>query len=91
MGGRYKRFAYTDSGVSPLAVPGQSNELVVADSDEHDEEGHITEDGRTRTQDGRKEAAQEASLDQGGNGAPLALRRSGPKRSWWDGALPSAS
>ncbi len=44
----YKRFAFTDSGVSPLAVPGRSRALVVADSDEHDEEGHITEDGELR-------------------------------------------
>ena len=45
----YKRFAYTDSGVSPLAVPGHSRGPVVADSDEHDEEGHLTEDGEIRT------------------------------------------
>ena len=48
-GDGYKRFAYTDSGVSPFAVPGYSRGLVVADSDEHDEEGHLTEDGETRT------------------------------------------
>lgn len=47
--GGYKRFSYTASGVSPLAVPGRSKDLVVADSDEHDEEGHLTEDGETRT------------------------------------------
>lgn len=45
----YKRFAFTPSGVSPLAVPGASRHLVVADSDEHDEEGHIVEDALTRT------------------------------------------
>lgn len=45
----YKRFKYTETGVSPLAVPGESGKhLVVADSDEHDEEGHIIEDGETR-------------------------------------------
>lgn len=44
----YKRFAHTGSGVSPLAVPGRSKALVVADSDEHDEEGHLTEDAETR-------------------------------------------
>lgn len=47
--GHYKRHALTDSGVSPLAVPGTSHRLVVTDSDEHDEEGHIIEDGPTRT------------------------------------------
>jgi len=45
----YKRYAYTPSGVSPLAIPGRSECLVVDDSDEHDEEGHLIEDALTRT------------------------------------------
>ncbi len=44
----YKRHAFTETGVSPLAVPGESTNLVVTDSDEHDEEGHIVEDRETR-------------------------------------------
>lgn len=44
----YKRHSFTDSGVSPLAIPGESKHLVVTDSDEHDEEGHIVEDADTR-------------------------------------------
>jgi 2-oxoglutarate ferredoxin oxidoreductase subunit alpha len=44
----YKRHTYTDSGVSPLAVPGDAKHVVVTDSDEHDEEGHIIEDAPTR-------------------------------------------
>lgn len=40
----YKRYKITDSGVSPRALPGNPYSLVVVDSDEHDEEGHITED-----------------------------------------------
>lgn len=44
----YKRHAYTESGVSPLAVPGDARHLVITDSDEHDEEGHITEDAAIR-------------------------------------------
>lgn len=44
----YRRHAFTDSGISPLAVPGASKHLVVTDSDEHDEEGHIIEDAETR-------------------------------------------
>jgi 2-oxoglutarate ferredoxin oxidoreductase subunit alpha len=44
----YKRHALTDDGVSPLAVPGDGPHLVVTDSDEHDEEGHIVEDAETR-------------------------------------------
>lgn len=44
----YKRHAYTETGVSPLAVPGEAEHLVVTDSDEHDEAGHIIEDAATR-------------------------------------------
>ncbi len=40
----YKRYALTDNGLSPRGIPGYGEGLVVADSDEHDEEGHITED-----------------------------------------------
>ena len=46
--GEYKRHAFTADGVSPFAVPGDSKHLVVTDSDEHDEEGHLIEDGPTR-------------------------------------------
>ncbi|MBN1290564.1 MAG: 2-oxoacid:acceptor oxidoreductase subunit alpha [Candidatus Latescibacteria bacterium] len=45
----YKRFAVTDSGISPRGVPGHGSGLVAVDSDEHDEEGHITEDPDVRT------------------------------------------
>jgi 2-oxoglutarate ferredoxin oxidoreductase subunit alpha len=44
----YKRHAFTDSGISPFAMPGESKHLVVTDSDEHNEEGHLIEDGPTR-------------------------------------------
>lgn len=44
----YKRHKLTDSGISPLAIPGESEHLVVTDSDEHDEDGHIIEDSQTR-------------------------------------------
>ena len=44
----YKRYAYTENGVSPLAIPGASKHLVVFDSDEHDQDGHIIEDAKTR-------------------------------------------
>ncbi len=45
----YQRYALTASGVSPRRIPGASQDLVVADSDEHDEDGHITEDLKLRT------------------------------------------
>ncbi|MDZ7695369.1 MAG: 2-oxoacid:acceptor oxidoreductase subunit alpha [Deltaproteobacteria bacterium] len=40
----YKRYELTETGISPRLYPGQSEHLVGADSDEHDEWGHITED-----------------------------------------------
>ncbi len=40
----YKRYRVTPSGVSPRLIPGEGEYLVLLDSDEHDEEGHITED-----------------------------------------------
>jgi len=42
-GADYARYAVTDSGVSPRAIPGGEG-LVVVDSDEHTADGHITED-----------------------------------------------
>jgi 2-oxoglutarate ferredoxin oxidoreductase subunit alpha len=40
----YKRYQLTGSGISSRLYPGMSEHLVCADSDEHDELGHITED-----------------------------------------------
>jgi len=44
----YRRYAITEDGVSPRLLPGMSEHLVVADSDEHTEEGHLTEDLEVR-------------------------------------------
>ncbi len=41
---KYKRYRLTANGISPRLYPGQSGHLVCVDSDEHDEQGHITED-----------------------------------------------
>jgi len=40
----YKRYQFVESGISPRGIPGYGAGLVGLDSDEHDEEGHITED-----------------------------------------------
>jgi 2-oxoglutarate ferredoxin oxidoreductase subunit alpha len=40
----------TDSGISPRAIPSWIKDVVYADSDEHTEEGHITEDAAMRKQ-----------------------------------------
>jgi len=45
----YKRYRLTDNGISPRAIPGQfKGEVVLVDSDEHDENGNIIEDAETR-------------------------------------------
>jgi len=46
----YKRYALTDSGISPRAIPSWIQDVIYADSDEHTEEGHITEDAAIRKQ-----------------------------------------
>lgn len=40
----YRRFALGETGISPRLFPGMSERLVVAGSDEHTEDGHLTED-----------------------------------------------
>jgi 2-oxoglutarate ferredoxin oxidoreductase subunit alpha len=40
----YHRYELTKNGISHRGVPGYGEGLVVVDSDEHDTEGHITED-----------------------------------------------
>jgi 2-oxoglutarate ferredoxin oxidoreductase subunit alpha len=45
----YKRHKFTGSGISPRAIPMPGGPLVVTDSDEHDEAGHMIEDASLRT------------------------------------------
>jgi len=40
----YQRFVFTKDGVSPRLIPGFTEHRVVAGSDEHTEDGHLTED-----------------------------------------------
>ncbi len=44
----YLRYQYTDNGISPMLVPGKTDALVRSDSDEHTEEGTITESAEVR-------------------------------------------
>ncbi|MEW6387184.1 MAG: 2-oxoacid:acceptor oxidoreductase subunit alpha [Thermodesulfobacteriota bacterium] len=46
----YERYALTPDGVSPRRLPGMGPGLVVADSDEHTPDGHLTEDLSVRIQ-----------------------------------------
>lgn len=60
-GSDYVRYAVTDSGVSPRALPG-AEALVVCDSDEHTENGHITEDLTARVRQNDKRLAKVRGL-----------------------------
>jgi 2-oxoglutarate/2-oxoacid ferredoxin oxidoreductase subunit alpha len=46
----YHRYALREDGLSPRLLPGRTEHLVVADSDEHTEDGHLTEDLMVRKQ-----------------------------------------
>jgi 2-oxoglutarate ferredoxin oxidoreductase subunit alpha len=52
----YKRYILTADKISPRAIPG-GKALVVCDSDEHDETGHLTEDLEIRNEMQRKRMA----------------------------------
>ena len=45
----YKRYELKNNGISPRGIPGYGNGLICVDSDEHDEEGRITESINIRT------------------------------------------
>ena len=46
--GMYKRFAFTESGVSPRTIPGMRGGIFWMSGDEHDELGHIDESSANR-------------------------------------------
>lgn len=50
----YKRYEPTESGISPRILPGNTKAVLYADSDEHTEEGHITESAAVRNRMVRK-------------------------------------
>jgi 2-oxoglutarate ferredoxin oxidoreductase subunit alpha len=45
----YRRYAWGGGHLSPRGIPGFGDGLVVVDSDEHDQEGHITESRDVRS------------------------------------------
>ena len=59
----YMRHRVTRSGISPRAFPGLGEALVVTDCDEHDEEGHLTEDAGERTAQVQKRLRKLISLE----------------------------
>lgn len=58
----YKRYALVQSGISPRGIPDYGEGLVVVDSDEHDEAGHITENLDLRMQMVEKRMAKIKSI-----------------------------
>lgn len=46
----YKSYAITRNGITPRLLAGKTDQLVRADSDEHDEDGFITESAEVRRQ-----------------------------------------
>lgn len=58
----YMRHRITETGISPRAFPGNPDALVVTDSDEHDENGHLIEDARIRTEQVQKRMRKIISL-----------------------------
>lgn len=58
----YRRYAITPDGLSPRAVPGHGQGIVRADSDEHDEEGRITEDLPGASMAMKRKRARKAAL-----------------------------
>jgi 2-oxoglutarate ferredoxin oxidoreductase subunit alpha len=73
----YMRHRVTKSGISPRALPGLGKALVVTDCDEHDEEGHLTEDAVERISQVQKRLRKLFSLKQE-IGEP---RQYGPKKA----------
>lgn len=55
----YRRYAPTDGGISPRAIPGQPAAVFSAPSDEHTEDGHITEEIHNRVAMMRKRMRKE--------------------------------
>lgn len=58
----YRRFAVTDNGVSPRALPGTPGAIHRNPSDEHDEEGYLSEDENVRNAQQGKRWKKEAFL-----------------------------
>lgn len=75
----YQRHAFTASGVSPLGEPGASRHLVVTDSDEHDEDGHIVEDAETRVKMVEKRFLKKLPLVRAEMAPPLVYGASEPE------------
>jgi 2-oxoglutarate ferredoxin oxidoreductase subunit alpha len=60
----FKRYRFTESGISPRTIPGMKKGIYTATSDEHDEEGVITEDIENRVKMMQKRMRKQENLEQ---------------------------
>lgn len=58
----YKRYKFTKSGISPMGIPSYGTGAVRLDSDEHDQDGRITEEYDVRTKMVIKRNSRKAAL-----------------------------
>lgn len=58
----FKRYSFADDGISPRTIPGMKNGMYTATSDEHDEEGVITEEVDERIEMMQKRMKKEETL-----------------------------
>ncbi|HEX6988249.1 MAG TPA: 2-oxoacid:acceptor oxidoreductase subunit alpha [Bacillota bacterium] len=67
----FKRYRFTESGISPRSLPGMTGGLHLATGVEHDETGHITEDRRNRVQMTDKRLRKFRSVELNGTIPPI--------------------
>ncbi|NLJ74316.1 MAG: 2-oxoacid:acceptor oxidoreductase subunit alpha [Firmicutes bacterium] len=63
-GDDYLRYKFTENGISPRLYPGFGEGVVVSAGDEHDEKGHLIEDGETRAKMMEKRMAKMKLVEQ---------------------------
>jgi 2-oxoglutarate ferredoxin oxidoreductase subunit alpha len=68
---KYKRYAVTESGVSPRSRPGVRGGAYLANGNEHNQYGHISEDSRNRSAQVEKRLRKLKALDVSEFGACL--------------------
>ncbi len=59
----YLRYKLTEDGISPRAYPGFGEGVVISAGDEHDEKGHLIEDGETRLKMMEKRMAKQTLVE----------------------------
>lgn len=60
----YLRYKLTEDGISPRLYPGFGDGLVISAGDEHDEKGHLTEDGEMRRKMVEKRMAKQKLVEE---------------------------